>query len=200
MMNKVLILIMLIIAAFASGAYAQNTMKLFDATPITPTDTTQAWNPIHPFVFETRDVYLSCPVGGAPLAFLTGPNDGGLIVDNFFTLNNDNICPDEWNCFAGTFAPPSSAFGLPVESAYNPVPNIDISEKIVGSGTYTFTLSDYGQYYGNSDIYLHTSCSFGTYVCHKSNGKSAPKTLAVDKGAMAAHLAHGDTAGPCNGS
>jgi len=200
MMKKILFFLMLFIAAFSSSTFAQNSMKLFDATIITPTDTSAAWNPRNPFIFATRDVYLSCPVGGAPLAYLTGPNGGGLIADNFFTLNGDNICPDEWNCFAGVVAAPSSAMGLPVESVYIPVPELDISERIIGSGTYTFTLSDYGQFYGNSEIYLHTSCSFGNYVCHRSNGKSAPKTLAVSPTAVAAHLAHGDTDGPCGGN
>jgi hypothetical protein len=199
-MNKVFVLIMVFIASLSSASLAQNTMKLFDATPITPTDTSAAWNPRNPFVFATRDVYLSCPVGNAPTAFLSGPNDGSLVVDNFFTLNNDNVCPDEWNCFNGVMQSPSLALGLPVESTYIGVPEIDISDRIVGSGTYTFTLSDYGQFYANSEIYLHTSCSFGTYVCHRNNGRSGSKTLAVSASSVAAHLAHGDTEGPCSGS
>jgi hypothetical protein len=75
---------------------------------------------------------------------------------------------------------------------------INIANQIAGSGTYTFVLSDYGFSYGNSDIYLHTSCSFGTYVCHRNNGKAGKKkTLAVGVDAVAAHLAHGDTEGAC---
>jgi len=34
-------------------------------------------------------------------------------------------------------------------------------------------------------------------VCHRNNGKHAARTLMVDSHAMPAHLAHGDTAGPC---
>jgi hypothetical protein len=118
-------------------------------------------------------------------------------VDNFFTVNGANVCPDEWNCFAGVFASPMTAVGLPMESAYLGVGPLDISNNINGSGTYTFILSDYGYSFGSSEIYLQTSCSLGTYVCHRNNGRSGHKTLAVSTDAVAAHLAHGDTEGPC---
>lgn len=196
-MKTPLIVLTMILFAACLTANAQNTMKLFDATPITTSDTSAAWNPRNPMIFASKDVYLSCPIGGKPYAWITGPNNGSLITDNFFTLNGNNICPDEWNCFAGNYASPSSAMGLPVESAYIGVQPIDVSGYITGSGTYTFQLSDYSYVYGNSEIYLHTSCAFGTEVCHRNNGKAAWKTLAVSQSAVASHLAHGDTAGPC---
>jgi len=34
-------------------------------------------------------------------------------------------------------------------------------------------------------------------ICHRNNGKKGSKTLYVDPAAYPAHLAHGDTAGPC---
>lgn len=34
-------------------------------------------------------------------------------------------------------------------------------------------------------------------VCHRSNRKQGPRTLMVDSHAVPAHLAHGDTIGPC---
>ena len=34
-------------------------------------------------------------------------------------------------------------------------------------------------------------------ICHRSNGKHGPKTLYVDPHAYPAHIAHGDTEGPC---
>lgn len=180
-----------------SSAFAQNSLKLFDATVITPSSTTSPWNPRAPMIFAQKDVYLSCPLGGPSLSYLTGPNNGNLIVDNFFTVNGNNVCPDEWNCFAGVFVPPSSAIGLPMESAYLGIAPIDISDRITSSGTYSFVLSDFGYDYGSSEIYLHTSCTFGTYVCHRNNGKTGRKTLAVSTDAVASHLAHGDTEGPC---
>jgi hypothetical protein len=196
-MKTTLMISLLLTCLLSIGASGQNTMKLFDATAITPSDTSGAWNPRNPMVFASKDVYLSCPIGGSPYAWVTGPNNGSLITDNFFTLNGNDICPDDWNCFAGTFASPGSAMGLPVESAYIGTPPIDVSSYITGSGVYTFQLSDYSYVYGNSEIYLHTSCSFGSVVCHRNNGKAAPKTLAVSQSAVAAHLAHGDKEGPC---
>jgi len=197
-MKTYLLLIFSVFAALTTTTTGQNTVKLFDATPISLTSTTIAWNPRTPTAFGTKDVYLSCPLGGQPYAYVTGPNGGNLIVDNFFTMNGDNICPDEWNCFDGAFASPSNAIGLPMESAYLGVAPIDVSDKITGSGVYSFVLSDYSYYYGNSEIYLHTSCSFGSYVCHRNNGSAAPKTLSVTSPNMlASHLAHGDTEGPC---
>ena len=34
-------------------------------------------------------------------------------------------------------------------------------------------------------------------VCHRNNGRKGSKTLYVDPAAYPAHMAHGDTAGPC---
>lgn len=34
-------------------------------------------------------------------------------------------------------------------------------------------------------------------ICHRNNGKKGSKTLYVDPAAYPAHMAHGDTAGPC---
>ena len=196
-MTSKLYLAIITVLVFGGSVLAQNTIKLFDATAITPSSTAMAWNPRTPMIFNQKDVYLSCPLGGAAQAYVTGPNNGSLIVDNFFTVNGTNVCPDQWNCFVSTFVSPSTALGLPMESAYLGTAPIDISGQINGSGTYTFELSDYGYSYGSSEIYLHTSCSFGTYVCHHNNGKSERKTLAVGQNAVAAHLAHGDTEGPC---
>jgi hypothetical protein len=196
-MKTCLLLTLSFLAAFTMTAAGQNTTKLFDATPVSLTSTTVAWNPRAPMVFASKDVYLSCPMGGKPYAYVTGPNDGNLIVDNFFTMNGNNICPDEWNCFAGAFISPSQAIGLPMESAYLGVAPIDVSDRIASSGIYSFVLSDYSYYYGNSEIYLHTSCSFGSYVCHHNSGSADSKTLAVSPNMLAAHLAHGDTEGPC---
>jgi len=40
------------------------------------------------------------------------------------------------------------------------------------------------------------SALYGT-VCHRDNGKKGQKTLTIGADAVPAHLAHGDTAGPC---
>jgi hypothetical protein len=196
-MKTLVLAIFLILTAAAVPTFSQNTIKLFDQTVISSTDTSQQWTAGRPFVFATKDVYLSCPMGGQPLAYITGPDNGNLAADNFFMMNGQNICPDEWNCFAGVFAIPMQALGMPMSSAYNSIAPIDVSSRISGSGLYHFELSDYGYTYGNSDIYLHTSCSMGNYVCHRNYGKADFKTLEVTPNSMAAHLAHGDVAGPC---
>jgi hypothetical protein len=193
--SALLIVVFLLTAAATAGA--QTTVKLFDATPITLTSTDVPWNPRTPMVFASKDVYLSCPLGGQSFSYITGPNNGNLIVDNFFTLNGTNICPDGWDCFGGVFASPATAVGLPMSSAYMGVPPIDVSDRITASGVYSFVLSDYSYYFGSSEVYLHTSCSLGSYVCHRNKGAAAPKTLAVSGGMLAAHLGHGDTEGPC---
>lgn len=198
MKNASFLFLLLVLTFSITTAYGQNTVKLFDAMPISLTSTTVAWNPRTPMIFNSKDVYLSCPIGGPSYTYISGPNSGNLIVDNFFTMNGDNICPDEWNCFAGAFANPGQAVGLPMGSAYLGVEPIDVSSRITGSGVYSFVLSDFSYYYGNSEIYLHTSCSLGSYVCHRSNGNAQPKTLAVEGKNLAAHLAHGDTEGPCS--
>jgi hypothetical protein len=185
----------ILILAVSVGALAQNTLKIFDATAISPT--AGSFNPIRTNVFASQDVYLSCPLGGQPYAYLSGPNNGILVVDNFLKVNGNDVCPDEWNCFDSSFVSPMSAIGLSMESAYIGISPIDISSQINGSGVYSFTLEDYSYAYGNSDIYLHTSCSFGTQVCHRDNGKKGWKTLSVGGGALSAHLAHGDPEGPC---
>src|SRR5690348_2683757 len=93
-MKTPLIVLTMILFAACLTANAQNTMKIFDATAITPSDTSAAWNPRNPMIYASKDVYLSCPIGGKPYAWITGPNNGSLIADNFFTLNGNNICPD----------------------------------------------------------------------------------------------------------
>jgi len=37
-------------------------------------------------------------------------------------------------------------------------------------------------------------------ICHKPNGKSGGHTMTVDGSALASHLGHGDTLGPCSGN
>ncbi|HYJ90292.1 MAG TPA: hypothetical protein VEV84_03215 [Pyrinomonadaceae bacterium] len=197
-MKTCLFTILLFTAIAASSAFGQDTIKLFDATPITPTDYSSDWGRLGANVFASKDVYLSCPAGGTNYAYVTGPDNGNLFVDNFMMMNGDNICPNGSNCFAGTFASPMLMIGQSMQSTYLGVAPIDISSRLKSSGVYTFELADYSYAYGNSDIYLHTSCTFGTYVCHRNNGSAAPKTLAISGDMLAAHLGHGDKEGPCD--
>jgi hypothetical protein len=42
-----------------------------------------------------------------------------------------------------------------------------------------------------------TMASVTAQVCHRNNGSASYKTMILGKPAVAAHLAHGDTTGPC---
>ena len=181
-------------------AFSQNTLRLFDSVVITPSDATVPWRYMYAVPYRTAEVYLNCPVGGPAHAYLTGPSGGNLIVDNFMTVNGANVCPEEWNCFAGLLTSPATATGLPVQTAYIGVSPLHISGYINGSGVYRFELMDYGWSYGSTEIFLNTSCTFEatTQVCHRNFGRFEGKTLTIGESALAAHLAHGDTEGPCS--
>jgi hypothetical protein len=201
------ILISILLIAFATAAAAQNKIKLFDPVSINWSDPNVLLNSDPYGMYKSAQVYLSCSSSRQPTATLSGPDGGKLIVDNRLTVNGTNVCP--YNCFAGS-TNPLAHIGMPVEMGYIGLDPIDISEQITGTGLYTFNLLDFGQLYGSSSVYLSTSCSIipiytpregdttstGT-VCHRSNGDRGSQTLTVGGGALTAHLAHGDTAGPC---
>jgi hypothetical protein len=199
-MRPTFLTILLLLLILCGSLSAQNTFKLFDAVPVTSTDPSVPWNPRQPITFATKEIFLSCPIGRTAQSYLTGPNGGNLIVDNFMHVNGANVCPDEWNCFAGVSTSPQTAVGQDVESVYVGVPSLDISGRINATGLYTFTLLDYGYNFGSSEIYLHTSCSTITQVCHRNNGRNGQNTLTLSPSALRAHLAHGDTEGPCAGN
>jgi len=188
---RILILAVLL-AASAHLASAQNVIKLFDAVPIGA-----GQNGIE-VVFGSKQVYLSCP-SGAFEATLSGRNGGNLVVDNYIMLNGENVCPNG-NCFDSATVDPMLFVGDSVDTSYVGVPPLNVSGKISGSGLYTFQMMDYGYTLGSSEVYLNTSCSVfstATQICHRNMGNAAPRTLTVGPSAIGAHLAHGDTAGPC---
>jgi hypothetical protein len=185
----------IIALTFALAGFGQNTVKLFDAVDTADSDRSVPWWYSYAVSFRSKEVYLSCPKKGAE-AFISGPNSGNLIVDNFMTMNGDNICP-MGRCFAGTFATPQ--LGHSVEDAYYGIAPLDVSDLLVGSGVYTFELKDHGFSLGSSEIHLHTTCSLeaAAQICHRNFGNKGNRTLSVADSAVAAHLAHGDLAGPC---
>jgi hypothetical protein len=188
--------VLLIILTLGVFANAQNTVKLFDAVETKDSDRSVPWSYSYALSFNSTEVYLSCPRNAE--AILSGPDGGKLVVDNFMTMNGDNVCP-MGRCFAGVFLTPES--GKLVENAYNGVDPIDVSSLLTGSGIYKFELMDYGWVLGSSDIYLHTSCSLEavTQLCHRNFGSNGGRNLSVAESAVSAHLAHGDTQGPCSG-
>lgn len=183
------------ILTFAVAGVSQNSMKLFDEVAIGAADTSVPWWYSYAVSFRTTEVYLSCPNNRAE-AILTGPDGGNLIVDNFLAMNGDNVCP-MGRCFAGTFAAPQ--LGHSVEDAYYGIAPLDVSDLLVGSGVYKFELKDYGYSLGSTEVHLQTNCLLepASQICHRNFGNKGNRTLSVAESAVAAHLAHGDTAGPC---
>jgi hypothetical protein len=201
-MKVKLIFIVFCLMAFSSAAFAQNTVKLFNAVGITSSDASLLLSYNSTVSFGTAQVYLSCPVGEKPQATLTGPYGGQLVVDNFLTVNGTNVCSgQDSSCFSSIFTDPVNYLGQASNSSYMGVNPIDISNQVTGSGLYTFGLMDFGYTLASSDIYLNTSCSMApaaSQVCHQDNGKKTQKTLTVGPAALSAHLAHGDSEGPCS--
>jgi hypothetical protein len=194
-----LILLILCLISLSPAVFAQNSIKLFDPVAITSSDASLLLTYDSAISFGTAQVYLSCPVGETPQATLTGPYGGKLVVDNFLTVNGTNVCGG--NCFSSAFANPVNYLGESTNSSYMGVDPIDIGNKINGSGLYTFSLMDYGYTLASSEVYLNTSCSIvpaASQICHRDNGNRREKTLTVGPAALSAHLAHGDTEGPCS--
>ena len=183
------------ILTLALAGSGQNTVKLFDAVNVADSDRTVPWWYSYAVSYRTAEVYLSCPNNRAE-AFLTGPTGGNLIVDNFMAMNGDNVGP-MGRCFAGLFATPQ--LGHSVEEAYYGIAPLDVSDLLVGSGVYRFELKDHGFSLGSSEIHLRTNCSLevATQICHRNFGNKGNRNLSVAESAVDAHLAHGDTAGPC---
>jgi len=192
-----LLLAMLCLVVFTPTLFAQNTVKLFDATAIDSRDSSLPMGFEHSVNFGTKEIYLSCPVDAQ--STISGPGGGNFIVDNYLTINNVNICPGgpEGSCFGGTFNDPGQFLGEIMEVSYNGIAPIDVSSQIVGSGNYVFNVRDISWTFGNTEVYLNTTCSFVSQVCHRDNGRRVSKTLTIGGSAVAAHLAHGDTQGPC---
>jgi hypothetical protein len=213
-MKKRLIFLAIFTLSFAAVAAAQNRVRLFDPVAISVSDYNMIANASPWGAYRSVQVYLSCPSGRSD-SVISGPNGGDFIVDNALLINNEGIC--NGNCFTLT-SDPTAFVGLPVENAYRGVAPVNVSRKIAGTGLYTFTLLDAGYSYGSTAVYLNTSCSIypintptdpdptptptttptgDTVICHRDNGNRGQTTLTVGGNAVASHLAHGDTVGPC---
>jgi len=192
-----LLLVTFCLVVFTPSLFAQNTFKLFDATPIDSRDSSLPMGFDNSVAFGAKEIYLTCPVGAQ--STISGPGGGNFIVDNYLSINNVNICPGgaEASCFSGTFNDPGQFLGEIMEVSYNGIAPVDVSSQITGSGNYVFNVRDISWTFGSTEIYLNTTCSTVSQVCHRDNGKPGGKTLTVGGSAVAAHLSHGDTQGPC---
>ena len=193
-MKMNILLTLLCLVVFSPTLFAQNSVKLFDATPIDQGEYLTFESAV---AFKSTEVYLTCPLEAQ--SSISGPGGGTFSVDNFLTVNGTSICPGggENNCFASTLNDPMHWLGEIMEVSYLGIPAVDVSSRITTSGTYTFQVKDYGYTFGNTEIYLNTTCSMVSQVCHRDNGRRVRKTLTIGGSAVAAHLNHGDTEGPC---
>ncbi len=189
------------IMAITPAVFA-TTIKLFDPVAIAPSSGSFPNGIADAIAFGTKEMYLTCPASGAT-ASITGPNGGGFVVDNFLSVNENNVCTGPWagpSCFTDLSADPLSLVGSLVDEAYIPSGPLDISlQMIPGTNPYVFRMMDYGYTLGSSEVDLNTSCIQGIPVCHKDSGKRTDKTIYVDSpAAVSAHVTqHQDTRGPC---
>lgn len=196
-MKKNILFVLFCLLVFTPSLFAQTTVKLFDATPIDTRDSSLPMGFENSVTFGTKEVYLSCALDAQ--STISGPNGGNFIVDNYLTINNVNVCPGgaEASCFSGTFNDPGQFVGEIMEVSYQGIAPIDVSSMITGSGNYVFNVKDISWTFGSTEVYLNTTCSMVSQVCHRDNGRRVQKTLTVGGSAVAAHLSHGDTEGPC---
>jgi len=200
-----MMLVMFCIMAVSPAAFAQYSVKLFDelyATDSQLADDTTYLNAIE--FGTTKQVYLRC-IGEAETASLSGPLESTFLVDNFVRIEapggvTSNVCPSyqTLGCFTPAGIDTTQHTNEPVTTSLNPIAPLDISSVLTaGSGVYTFKLMDFSVTYGNTEVWLNTSCRIVSQICHRNNGSSGQKTLNVGASAVPAHLAHGDTLGPC---
>ncbi len=178
-----MMLLMFCMLAITSAGFAQdtNTINLFKPTKVTKSPTSTATSN---FTFGTKEVALVCPTDGTAFARLTGEDGGGLIADNFITIDGTNVCPDG-NCFTRTANQAFPVVGKDVDDYYQEVGPINILPFLMntdGDNLYTFNLVD-AQFndpsqnvYGSTEINLETNCQVGYAVCHRNNRNKSRKT------------------------
>lgn len=196
--------VMFCVLAITPAVFAQiNTINLFAPVNLNADDTIT-----QPTSFGTTTVFLSCPT--SQIGVLSGANGGSLIVDDFLTVNGENVCPNG-SCFS--FAADSSFFAardfpgvFPIEAFFVGVNPIQI-QLAAGINPLTFNLVNGSGTFGSTEINLTSAtCTVvsapqeeeGFPVCHRNNGKKGQKTIYVgSQNAVDAHVKHGDTPGVC---
>ena len=106
---------------------------------------------------------MQCAKGTSANAVLSGPGGGQLIAANAVYIDGElasgvNGVRKQRNFFSGFTADPMALLGAPAEAAYIGVDPVDVSRQVRRSGLYTFELVEWGATFGNSEIYLTTTC------------------------------------------
>ncbi len=169
-------LVMFCVLAIVPAVFAQTTIKLFQPVNLNADDTIT-----QPTSFGTTTVYLSCPT--SQTGILSGANGGSLIVDDFFTVNGTNVCPNG-SCFS--FADDNSFFAardfpgvFPVDIFYSGVGPIEI-QLAAGINPYTFNLMNGGGSFGSTEINLTSTCTVVTDAPVDTDGDGIPDTCDID--------------------
>jgi len=199
-----IMLVMLCVLAISPVVFSQNSVKLFDPVLTTVSQLGNTGTFADAVEFDTKQVYLSCPVSGGAVT-LSGPGGTDFLVDNFIRIDTpgggtSDVCPNYqvYGCFDPIGIDTLAHIGEPVTNSLDAIAPLDISSVLsAGPGIYNFKLMDYSVSYGSTEVWLNTSCRIVGQVCHRNNGSSGQKTLNVGAAAVPAHLAHGDTLGPC---
>ena len=155
------LLLALALAASAQVVAAQNTVKLFDATPISFGSGPEAQ------VYAAKQVFLTCELRGKNTTMLTGPGGGPLVVRDGIFINGEPVTLAKnsrvtTGLFSSVITDPIVFLGSPVESAYVGMDPINVSADFKKNGVYTFELAEWSSTYGNSEIYLTTTCGIST--------------------------------------
>jgi hypothetical protein len=198
-----------LLTAAPAFAQTQNSVKLFSKTVVEGNWQVPVTSPDQAVTFNTAQVQLQC--GADRSAVLSSsPTDPtqGIVVDNLIKVNGKIApCPNPYDnatCWSGLVGGEylnNAVLGQSLSSLYYSDPALDISSSLTPGGqVVTVELADYGQVHGNSDLYLHTSCTtISGPLCHKP-GTPAQQTLTVSQNAFKGHLGHGDYPGACQES
>jgi hypothetical protein len=151
-------------------------------------------------------VWVDCGTGGSVTigSLDANGNIGPFIVDNYLTVNGEDVCDD--NCFSGWYGPTvdwmslgdddAAKFGAgffeakhPAEEMYGTVPAK--TRSYTGKQLLTFDRIDWGGVIGSTAIYMKADgckVSEKVSIIHFANAKP----LCIGAAAIPAHINHGD--------
>ena len=169
-----MMLVMFFVLAIVPAVFAQNTINLFQPVNLNADDTIT-----QPTPFRTTTVNLSCPT--AQTGTLSGANGGSLIVDDFFTVNGTNVCPNG-SCFSSadsfSFVVARESPGVfAIDSFFRGVNPIEIQ---LAAGINTLSLVNGGGTFGSTEINLTSTCTVITDAPVDTDGDGIPNTCDID--------------------